>query len=58
MRAEIKRDAPHERQLKQGMESMALERQYRRERAAEVERQRRGRLRREGLERLSRDYDL
>lgn len=42
--------------LRESMRNLQLERQYRRERDAEVEAQRRRRLEREGLERLQRDY--
>lgn len=42
--------------LGESMHNLQLERQYRRERDAEVEAQRRRRLEREGLERLQREY--
>lgn len=44
--------------IEAGMRNLSLERQFRRERAVEVERQRAERLRREGLERLRRDYGI
>jgi hypothetical protein len=44
--------------IDRGMRNLQLERQFRRERAVEVERQRAERLRREGLERLRRDYGI